>query len=245
MMGSNPNKRTRNRDVSDNSSDETEEETNFDELDECMQRKLIFNKLISLERRNGKLLGTLTKDVDELKTKVAVLEKENQKLREEINLVKQMNLSNSVVFYGIPDKTDVADVDIVTKVATKLGLDVTERDISDTFRLSVKSKEGSKHPPLVSKFVRQVTKTNFIKAKGQKNLKTSDIGLGGESKWIFVNEYLTRNNNDLLKYAKQLRDHDYKYVWPSKGRVLVKKQEGGKAIVIKDKSMVDKLLNNK
>lgn len=98
---------------------------------------------------------------------------------------------------------------------------------------------------MVVKFVRKIVKTNFIKAKDRKNLKTADFGLKGENKRIFVNEYLTRNQNDLFRYARQLKNHNYKYIWPAAGKVLAKKQEGDKPIVISDKSMVDKLLRNR
>lgn len=224
------------------SSDDEQALNSFDSADEAAQRRLMFQKLLKIEQSNEKWLGSLTDDVKDLKKKVATLEKENSELREEIEFVKQVNLSNSVVIYGVPKKKDTSDTSLVEAIAKKLDLNITESDLSETFRLGVKNSANSSTPPLVVKFVRNSVRTSFISAKNKKNLKTTDIGLQGESKRIYLNEYLTRNNNDLLKYAKQLKEKDFKYVWPAGGKVFAKKQEGDKAIVIRNKLMVDELL---
>lgn len=245
-MKNKQNKRSRNSESSssESSGDEQEMDT-FDGADEKTQRRLIFEKLLNIEQNNGKLLSSLTEDVKDLKEKVATLEKENTELREEIEFIKQVNLSNSIVIYGIPIQKKVPDITLVQKVASKLGLTFEESDVSETFRLGTKTSASSSTPPLVVRFVRISARTSFISAKNRKNLKTTDIGLHGESKRIFINEYLTRNNHDLLRYAKQLKEHDYKYVWPAGGKVFVRKQEGDKAIIIRTKLMVDELLHER
>lgn len=240
-MKNKQNKRSRDAESSSSKSSGDEQEMDtFDGADEKTQRRLIFEKLLNIEQNNGKLLSSLTEDVKDLKEKVATLEKENTELREEIEFIKQVNLSNSIVIYGIPIQKKVPDITLVQKVASKLGL-----TLSETFRLGTKTSASSSTPPLVVRFVRISARTSFISAKNRKNLKTTDIGLQGESKRIFINEYLTRNNHDLLRYAKQLKEHDYKYVWPAGGKVFVRKQEGDKAIIIRTKLMVDELLHER
>lgn len=212
----------------------------FEQLDEIQQRKLIYSKLIELDYSNKKVIKEISRDIGDLKVKVSKLEKENHELRLEINFIQQVNLNNSLVVYGVPKSNNIDDISIVQRIAAKLDIQVLRQDISETFRLRVKS--GEDHPPLVVKFVRRSQRTELIEKKKKKNLKTSDIDLEGDSKRIFLNEYLSKNNTELLKYAKTLKEHNYKYIWPSGGRILAKKKEGDKPIIIPDRAKVDELL---
>lgn len=225
----------------------TDEMDHFSQQSFTQQRQLIFEKLLSIENVNKDKINNLVKDVESLKTKVEVLEKENTHLKNIINNVDQSNISDSVVLYGIPIKKDVSDVTVVKNIGEKLNIPVTESDISDLFRLGPKeetNEENSEEPkcvPLVVKFTRQTMKDKFMNQRRKKNLKATDVGYKDCKTPVYINEFLTKTNLKLLKYAKKLKEYDIKYVWPSRGKIMVTTECGGR-FSIDDIEHVDRLI---
>lgn len=242
-------KRKRNGD-SDNSSDEMEF---FTKQKFTQQRQLIYEKLLLIENEYKETFTDLVEDVKLLKQKVLELEKENVELKNAVNTVNQSNLSNSVIIYGVPKDKNISDSTIVKNIGEKLNISVTENDLSDTFRIRPRSDEDEeqeessnepKCPPLVVKFTRKTLKTSFMKQRGKKNLAAADIGIEKCTNRVYINEYLTKNNLELLKYAQKLKKYDIKYVWPAGGKILVK-NNGGNVFSIDDKDHVDSIIESR
>ena len=224
-------------DCSDNSGDETG--TQIDQLEIKDQLKRIFDKLLSLEQSNKENINKLTDDVVVLKDKVDHLATENEKLKSEIQFLKQVNTSTSVVFHGLPKPKDANDQVIIETVAAKLGVQVTEADVVESFRL--KSKENNP-PPIVVKFVRRALKQELLRTSKETPITSGEVGFINTNHKIAIREFITRETNDLLKHARKLRDKGYKFVWQSGGRVLTKREENSATIVIKDREHVNTLL---
>lgn len=104
-------KRQRNGE-SDNSSDEM---VNFTQENFSQQRHLIFEKLLSIENNNKETINKLLEEVELLKQKVTVLEKENVYLKREINSANQSILSDSIIIYGVPKSDQISDITVFSQ----------------------------------------------------------------------------------------------------------------------------------
>lgn len=231
-----PQKRKNTGDGSDN---EEVEDVEFDKLNNDGKLKIIFDKLVALEKGTEKNISKLTDEVIELKDNVEYLLAENQSLKREVQFLKQVNVSTSVVFHGLPSVQNVSDQKIVETVAAKLNVNLLETDVVESFRLRSKANTPQ---PIIVKFVRKSLKQDLLRAAKQKALNTTDLGFNNINNQIAVKEFITKETNELLKYARKLKEKGYKYIWPSGGRVLVKKEEKSTPLVIKDQVHVDALL---
>lgn len=232
--------------------DNGDEMDRFSEQSFTQQRHLIFEKLLSIENVNNDKISKLMQDVESLMLKVTELEKENVKLKAVINNLEQKNQSDSVILYGVPRSKEMSDLTVVKNIGKQLNVTVSENDVSDIFRLGPKpdedddeeSDENTKCPPLVVKFTRKMMKNKFIKLRGRKKLTTADIGYENCRNRVYINEYLTKSNLELLKYSQKLKEFDIKYVWPAGGKILVKCEKGG-TFSIDNKEHVDRLVKNR
>jgi len=58
---------------------------------------------------------------------------------------------------------------------------------------------------------------------------------------VYINEHVTIKNQKLLKTAKALRDHGFKYVWSKNGKVFVRANNDSRIIHIGKVEEVDRL----
>lgn len=245
-------KRQRNgdSDISDNSSDEMEY---FNKQKFTQQRQLIFEKLLSIEKVNKEKFENLTEEIKLLKQKIVELEDENVKLKNNVNYVNQSSLSDSVIIYGVPNNKQISDLSVVKNLGDKLNIPVDENDVSDIFRIGPKPTESEdeednddepKCPPLVVKFTRKTVKMSFMTKRRNINLSADDIGLEKCKNRVYINEYLTKSNLELLKYSQRLKKYDVKYVWPAGGKILARWDSGG-IFSINDKNQVDCIVRDR
>ncbi|KAG8282076.1 hypothetical protein J6590_046003 [Homalodisca vitripennis] len=59
---------------------------------------------------------------------------------------------------------------------------------------------------------------------------------------VYVNEHLTPFNKNLLFNAKKLKLSGWMYVWTKEGKILAKKNEGGKTLRVTSLEQIDRLL---
>lgn len=105
----------------------------------------------------------------------------------------------------------------------------------------LQSKDQSKSVILVSLRDRFSLDSLLNRAK---SVKPTNVILGGDgSVKLFINEKLPTDCYNLLKQARKLHKHNFRFVWCSNGKVLVRKSEGDKATHIKSSSDIDRLLN--
>lgn len=248
-------KRRRNggsdNEASDNSEDEMQQ---FTESSFTQQRNLIFKKLLSIENENKKTIENLTDDIELLKSKVEQLEEENIKLKRELNYVHQSDLSDSIIIYGVPENKNIPDKTLIKNIGDQLNIPLIDQDLSDTYRIKPKaeddeedeksSEEDIKCPPIVVKFTRKTLKSAFIKQRSKANLSAADIGIENCNNRVYINELLTKSNLELLRYAKELKKYDAKFVWCTSGKILVRDKKG-LTIHVKDKAHADRLIKHR
>ena len=154
----------------------------------------------------------------------------------ELNEIEQYSRRECVEISGLPVEVEENTTDLAIKVASLMDLDLDERDISVSHRLSQRrTSDGAtsrevdhalRFPKVIVKFVRRETKELFYQGrKCLKNKNTRDIGLSRISdNKIYVSESLSPRNRELFKDSlKFKRDYHFNYIWTQTGRIFLRK----------------------
>ncbi|XP_075157519.1 uncharacterized protein LOC142230776 [Haematobia irritans] len=171
--------------------------------------------------------------------KIEKLEKENKLLKEELaetkSSVKYLNdvrVQNNCIIRGIMSKETA--VNTVLNIAEKIGSSTTEKEIEDAYFIG-KGNEVQQRKTIVVKFSNQKNKKHFMEKKNK--LKDCE-----ELKNVYINDYLSKETQELFNYARSTKSVGYQFVYYKGSNVFVKKHDKSNQILIKTKEDVDKLL---
>lgn len=228
---------------------QTENESNWQVL--YQQNKEILKKLTEVENA----VQFLSSKYDELKImydsitsentalkqvntnmtiKINELQNNNIELHNTVNEIKQNEIKNNVVIFGVPKLADQHSLELTfNKILAKLNIPHDAVNIDDIFQ----KKTRSEFAPIFIKFRSYKNKIDFKQAaklaiSSNKNyLYATDIGFNKNNK-IFFADQLTEVNQNILREAKKLRAHGYKYVWAVNGRIMVKRDDDSDNVII-------------
>ncbi|KAJ8305667.1 hypothetical protein KUTeg_016212 [Tegillarca granosa] len=136
-----------------------------------------------------------TLEINTLKQENEVLRSENNELKLCVDDLEQYGRRNAIRLSGIPEKSDENTDNIVIDIASKIGIQVRDDDISRSDR---SGKPGQNRPrQILVKFTRYNLKRKFMKSRWElkKNASCKDV---------FINEDLTKRRQDLYSKARQL-----------------------------------------
>lgn len=189
-----------------------------------------------LEEAMGKV-DTLIQENKNLKT-------ENSALKSRVSDLEQYSRGNNLIISNIPQAAGENTVEVVQRVAKLAGVSIDERDIDACHRLPKSPKQA--HPTIVVRFCRRLVKQNLLKNKRNPNLINGNLGFtqvvpNGK---IYLDEHLTSEKAKLFSAAKMLKNNGYKYVWCKEGKILVRKADGDKVVLIRTEEDIARLINN-
>ncbi|XP_026331513.1 uncharacterized protein LOC113238877 [Hyposmocoma kahamanoa] len=158
---------------------------------------------------------------------VKVLEEAVANLQLELHNRDQERLDNDVLITNVVEGAGESVLHIVATIGTKLGVKLDERDIVCAERLGVR-REGGRPRPIVVRLARRVTRSELLRAaRVRRGATTADCGLAGEARPFYVNERLTRRNQELFqKVRDRCRLASWRFVWTRDGRIFVRRAEG-------------------
>jgi len=142
---------------------------------------------------------------------------------------------------GLVPNKDSDVYDIAKKICAAAEVKLIESDFDICHWL--KPNEHSKSVALIIKFVNRHAKDVVFRRWKGLNI-TADKFCGPSNSRVYVSEHLSPKMAKLLKDAKKLRFREYdkyKFVWPANGKVLVRKDEKSKTIVLHDDADLQKL----
>ena len=88
-----------------------------------------------------------------------------------------------------------------------------------------------KSRPILVKFKERKTRNSVYRNK--KKLRTDDQNNQARNK-IFINENLCKESKDLFRKANVLKkEKNYRFIWTSYGRILLRKNENEQTVCIK------------
>ncbi|KAI5644311.1 hypothetical protein NE865_03680 [Phthorimaea operculella] len=225
-------------------------------------KKLLSDISKDVEKAIKKELGELAKSVnyccdkvedfeDEakiLKTKVKELENRNRYLELKIgaleqrhNELEQGQLCKSIEIVGIPPAEN-ENVEETVKTVAK-AINVRETSIKSSKRLPTRD---DKVPSIVVKLTSEESQAQWIAAGRSARLKLKNLREDTSDTNdcdVFIRPKLSYYNKALLGLSKmKLKDAGYKYVWIKNGRILARKEEQGKIVIIRNEDDINRLI---
>lgn len=204
------------------------------------EMKIIYEKIIQENTSLKKINAQVTNKMEQITT-------ENLNLQQNINQIKQNEIKNNIVIFGIPNQKDNHSLNTAfNNILSETNMSTDAVEIDDIYQKKTQTDQA----PIFIKFRNFKNKIDFkqsIKAYtsiNKKCLHTADLGYTKNNKVIFADQ-LTDTNQNLLREAKTLRVHGYKYIWTSNGKVLVKKDDNRDTspIIIKNCNCIESLKN--
>ena len=185
---------------------------------------ILESKLFDKEQEND----ALKKKIEDLETtqtnaqtsineKMNDLETVNMQLKLENNSLEQYGRRNNIRVVGIPEQENESAEQTAQTVAETLNAklpntNLKRYDIDIAHRLG--KKRDGKPRTVIMKFVSRMTRDNVF--KNRKNLKGSNI---------FINEDLTRINQNILTCVRVKMTDEVESAWSSNGRIFYKHKD--------------------
>ena len=187
----------------------------------------------------------LEKTVVNINNKCTYLEKCNVALEQRVHDYEQTARKHNIEIVGVEPMPDENVKEIVNKIG--MLINVSSDDI-DWVRRNQPRKQGVKAASIIVGFKSSGTESRDAWLTQRRKLMdvTSDKITGGtnDSK-IYINEDLTKATRTLLWKTKKELNKNYKFVWVSKGKILVKKNEKDNSIWVRSDNDIGDLLKTK
>ncbi|XP_037561628.1 uncharacterized protein LOC119440826 [Dermacentor silvarum] len=187
----------------------------YDELQQRTERNE--NEIKELKLRTERLEGNES-DVNQLQAEIDQLEWRSRRLNLE--------------FHGIQYSEKENLLEKLNKVTMMLELpQLSENDVVSVHRLPSKKE---KMPGIICRFAKQAGRDRWWKSRKKLRESKDDV---------FLLENVTKRTRDLLFETKiWAKRANYKYVWHSNSRVLVRKADGERAVAVSTARDLDKLV---
>lgn len=175
--------------------------------------------------------GGVGKQNDAVTQKIQSLEECVTLLQMNLDNRDQELLLNDVELTGIPEANNENPIHIVLTCATKLGLQLEERDLVSCRRVGGVRQAGARPRPLAVRLARRDLRAQLLRAaRVRRQLNTEDLGLTSQPCTFYVNERLTKKNRDIFRKARLTgRSLGWRFVWTRDGRIYARKESGAHA----------------
>ena len=151
----------------------------------------------------------LTEQRKEMEAANNKVKKEVQCQKFELDKLEQYGRRENIKIFGVPSSAEENTNDIVVKVASNMGVNISDEDISISHRLP--SSRSDRPKPIIVKFVRRNVKTELMKKK--KVLREKE-----ETKDIYIEEDLTPMRSKIVRELRNDKENVIR-VWTIEGRI--------------------------
>lgn len=197
-------------------------------------------------------------DLIKLKSKLTAVNKENLCLKDCIsNLQASLNENTQVLKFNkikvmnIPSNTDEDILAILKKISSIIGFDSIESKLEECYRLNKTRKPNT--APVVFKFFKNSDKLCFLDSykryvKNNILLLNSVLSTCNETNsnvQLYIAEYMSPQTYKLFRQAKDLqRMGKAKFVWFRNNKILVRKDVGIPAVLIRSEKDIQQWLGH-
>ncbi len=187
---------------------------------------------------NNKLAEALVsiRDVCEENRKIKedylCLVEKNKELQHKVEHLEAYSRINNIIISGLTPEKDSNPYEIALNICKFAEVTINYGDIDACHWLQPNN--NTKTTSLIVKFVNWHIKETLVKNWRSKSV-TADTFCGSRSSRVYISDHLTPSTSKLLKEAKKLKhrqQNKYKYIWTVNGRVLVRKDDTSKVIVV-------------
>lgn len=211
------------------------------------------NKIHSLETDLGK--------INILENEITVANNTISELTYKLQIKEQHERINNLEITGVPMMKNENLYNILNNIGVKVGFPILPTDVDYIHRVRRYSQSNTTTnttnnnrnelnttplhsiPNIIVKFTQRKRKSDLLAAvRARRGLTTADVGIDGPSRPIYVNDHLTPNNKVLYRRARQIiREKGYKYIWLNEGRILARKSDTSKVILIANEIDLNKI----
>ncbi|KAJ2951606.1 hypothetical protein O0L34_g13762 [Tuta absoluta] len=187
---------------------------------------------------------TVEKSCNSHKSDISSLNNQLHILQSELNIQQQRDRMQNLEISGIPDKSNENLTLYMINIAKYAGITITDQDIDHITRVQPRAKNSGRPKLVIAKLKTRLLKDSIISGiRNKKGVTTSDIGLSGEPKTIYVNEHLTPPNKLLYLQAKKKMKASagFNYVWVRDGKIFARKSDNSPLILIRSQSDLIKI----
>lgn len=189
-----------------------------------------------------KSLDTLGARVVSVESTIKEIQPSVQDLEDRINDLEQQLRDTNLEFHGITEHNSENLNTVVLQAASTVSHQLSEADIVHCTRVAKLKRESNKPRTVVLKLSSRRLRDEFFSAISRFNksnptnkLNTSLLGLPGGRSPVFVSEHLSPFNKQLHAATRiKCKELQYKFVWVRNGRILVRKNESSRPIVVKN-----------
>lgn len=214
-------------------------------------------------------LGELNNRVGDVEKRVATLEQkasdtnsvsEASKMEETITELKsQLNDRDQALFLtdieisGVEEVKGENPLNIVSLIASKIGVSLEERDVVSVMRTGVRHTRDDasgtvnlRSRPLVVRLARRVIRDQLIKeARVRRGADTAGLNVGTVPRKFYINERLTRTNKQLFyKVREEGRRKGWRYIWTRDGCVYVRRESDTPRFRIRSDADISKIFGS-
>ena len=188
-----------------------------------------------------------------LKSDIASMKDENNVLKSAQDELEQYGRRECIEIRGIPLVPDENTNEIVIKLASVLGVHITEADISISHRLgspavgstrSGRSFGTASVPAIIVKFIRRDVRDKLYTSRSKLiNISLKDLGFTRhvESK-VFMAESLTKKRKNLFKAClEKKREIGFQFIWTRYGKIYLRKDKDSSAMLIESTQQLQRL----
>jgi Baculovirus FP protein len=192
-----------------------------------------YDNLLKENQNQTKIIEKLVAEISDCKAENKTLKKENEDLFSKINNLEQYSKNYNLQITGVPQTDEENTYSIVERIALQLDCKINPDEIEFCHRLRKNPRVPNKPPVIVVKFFSRQVKEAILAAKRKKKtLLAREIGYNGNQSQIFVNEHLTKVNNNLFWLARNTKNLGFKFAWTRGGQVYLRQHDSSPIIKI-------------
>lgn len=171
-------------------------------------------------------------------------------LQTRLNQLEQYARNSNLEIQCVPENRNENLVSTIVQLGRVVGSDIKEEDIKNCTRIAKLNSSNARPRSIVAEFnsprARDIVLASVIKfnkSRPNDKLNTSNLGMGGDRKQIYVVEHLSTANKALHAAARlKAKEKCYKYVWVRNGRIFMRKNDNTDCIFVRN---LDSLSNLK
>lgn len=188
---------------------------------------------VEMSKTNESLIQ-LKKENDLLKTSVS-------DLSTRVNLLEQYSRQDNLEISGVPENQAENLTSMVLQLGKTVSCKIETTDILTATRVKKLSAQNNQPRSVIVKVrttrIRDeilASVTKFNRTHATEKLNSSHLGYGGLKQPVFVSEHLSPLNKAIHAETRKIaRAKGYKYVWVRDGKILLRKDDGSRAIHVK------------
>lgn len=164
-------------------------------------------------------------------------------LKLKIEAMEQHARSCNIEICGIPEKRGENLMELMASIGKHIKLSVHQSDIRAIHRVPQAQVHVGRPKNIIVKVSSRILRDNILSAfRKAKNVTSSDVGIPGAPRPMFMGEHLTLERKRLFRDCREIaKKENYQYVWIKHATVLVRESNNHAAMAIRTHGDISKI----